>query len=363
LRWSREAGDWKVSGGFFYLEDKIDFNYSLGLGLFPTAPYFLTIPLNLTHQESTSDAIYGQAVYSATDRLRFTIGGRASHDQIEAAGNGSFNNSFPPFSFNGTHVQPDGKIGVDYDLAPRVLIYANIQTGYIPFGYNPVPTTPNESNEIPRSRLLAYSAGIKSRFLDNRLEVNDEPFYYDYRDFQAVAFNGNTGVSSAYPAKRSLIYGNEFTLRAVLPADTQLDAGLLIQSAHYTEFYLPGLDYSGHQMVDAPFANLIVGLQHTLHLGSAGDILGRVSSHYESGHYGDYSNVPNTHQSAYTKTDASLTYTPASGAWSVQAYGRNLENAAVFGSLSPGNSPLTDPGQGNIEPPRTFGIRFTMSWK
>ena len=29
-----------------------------------------------------------------------------------------------------------------------------------------------------------YTAGLKNRFLDNRLTVNVEGFYYDYRNFQ-----------------------------------------------------------------------------------------------------------------------------------------------------------------------------------
>src|SRR3546814_10057486 len=77
----------------------------------------------------------------------------------------------------------DWKIVAEYDVAPRIMVYGNIQTGYIPFGYSPDAGDP--ADELKRSKLLAFSGGFKSRLLGNSLEINSEFFYYDYKNFQA----------------------------------------------------------------------------------------------------------------------------------------------------------------------------------
>lgn len=173
-------------------------------------------------------------------------------------------------------------------------------------------------------------------------------------------FNANTGVTTTLPARYSTIYGDEISVRALLPHDSEFDVGANFMSAHYDDFSGPGFNFDGNQLIDAPKATVNAGFQHTLSLGGYGDLLGRIQTHYESGHWGVFSNAPGTHQFAYTKSDFRLTYTPLQGRWSVQAYVNNIENQAVFGPLSPGGQP--GPATGFLEPPRTYGLRFLKSW-
>lgn len=361
LRWSRDVGAWKLSGGLFYLYNRTSFAGGIGLALSPTGPYFNIPIIDISSQADKTYAAYSQAVYSVTDRLRITVGARDSYDTISSVGFGVVGETYPPFAIHESKNTPDWKVGVDYDLAPRVLIYANAQTGYIPIGYEPVQKSSTTNPLVPESRLLGFSGGVKSRFFDRRVEINSEFFYYDYRDFQAISFNGETGVSTVLSARRSTIYGDELSVRALLPDDSEFDVRLLLQSAHYNEFSGLGYEYSENQMADAPTGNVIAGLQHDVSLGGRGDLLGRVQTHYESGHYGDYSNWINTRQSAYTKTDLVLTYTPVRADWSVQTYVENVENRAVYGTLAPGNTPAT-PATGALEPPRTYGVRIFTNW-
>jgi iron complex outermembrane receptor protein len=351
LRWSRQVGALQLSAGAFYLHDPLTFGEIVGKGF----------TINNTSQTNTTYAGFGQAVYSVTDRLRITAGGRASTDKVEATGVGVGGRPNSAFAFDHSQHTPDGKLGLDYDFTPRILIYANVQTSYIEFGYNPVPTAPGRNNLVPESKLLAYSAGFKSRFFDNRLEINNEAFYYNYKDFQAVQFVTATALSSVLNAKRSTIYGDEIDVKALLPLDTEFDAGLTLQSAHYNEFSGVGYNYSGNQMAMAPTANLFAGLQHRVSLGESGGLLGRVQTHYESGHYGLYYNLPADRQSAYTRTDLTLTYLPNRGDWHLEAYVHNVENATVFGTISLGNTP-TSPGTVNLEPPRTYGVGLFFRW-
>jgi iron complex outermembrane recepter protein len=361
LRWNNQIGAFNFSAGIFNLHDKTNnFGYSIGLPFAPPPQYWIYVPLNQTSQANRSSAVYAQTIYSVTDRFRITGGVRGSYDKITASGANSVGNAYPDYNYDNSHTRPDWKVGVDYDLAPRVLVYANVQTGYIPFGYNPEPGTTAQIT-VPESTLLAYSAGIKSRFLDNRFELNSEAFYYDYENFQAVAFVEATQLETVLSAKKATIYGDELTLRSLLTQTTEFDTGITLQKARYNDFSGVGYYYSGNQLADAPSANILAGLQHTFSLASSGDLLFRVTTHFESGHWGDYTNLPGSHQSAYTKTDLMLTYTPPHSSWNVQAFVRNVENSLVFGTLSPPSTP-GQPGAGSVEPPRTFGVRVSAKW-
>lgn len=54
---------------------------------------------------------------------------RYSDDRTRASGQGTVGRDFLPFNFDRGRDHVDWKIGVDYDLAPRLLVYANVQTG------------------------------------------------------------------------------------------------------------------------------------------------------------------------------------------------------------------------------------------
>jgi iron complex outermembrane receptor protein len=374
LRWEQRFGALKLSAGGLYLHKTTDFTFGIAFPTFSTIapnppivpPYYTpTFNFNTTHQVNESEAGYGQAVYSVTDSLRLTAGARFTKDRIAATGTDTPGN----FALHRSENTIDWKAGVDYDLTSRILVYANAQSGYIPFGYNPevsgvgTPTAPVQAGLIPTSRLKAYSGGFKSRFLENRLEINDEVFYYKYANYQAINFDANTARSIVLNAKKATIYGNELSIRASLTRDTKLDFNYVYLHAQFDEFqgtFQDGTNYNytGNALIDAPRNNIIVGLQQTLHL-KPGDLVGRVSTHYDSGFFGDYTNVPGSHNRSFTKTDVTLTYSPSGAPWSVQAFVRNIENSAVFGTL---NATSPDSGSGSIEPPRTFGVQVAAHW-
>jgi iron complex outermembrane recepter protein len=355
LRWNDQFGALHLSAGLFWLQDHTQFHDGIAIAKLPASQGFYTHKpiIDSTDQTNTSYSAFVSATYSFNDQLRLTVGGRESEDKISAQGTGAHG----AFGFHHSQQTPDWKIGVDYDLTPRVLLYANIQTSYVPFGYNPDVGDPAQL--LPRSKLLAYSGGLKSRFLDNKLEVNDEFFYYDYSDFQAFAVNHATNLTQSASAQKSIIYGDELTVRWKLPADTTVDGSIVAQSAHYTEFTGPGFDYSGYQMQDAPALKAVLGLQHGIDLGGRGYLMGGASMQYNSGFWSDFTHS-GTLQSRYWKADLLLTYSPAQSNWNLQGFVNNVTNKATFSGTGANAPPL--PGSGLLLPPRTFGLRVTTSW-
>lgn len=79
------------------------------------------------------------------------------------------------------------KASISQELATRVLAFASVATGYkgyafdISSGYSPLRT----AAPVLPEHSTSYELGIKSRFLENRVQLNVTGFYTNYNNFQA----------------------------------------------------------------------------------------------------------------------------------------------------------------------------------
>ena len=181
-------------------------------------------------------AAFGEATYSFTDALRFTAGARFSWDQREGEGQTAFGE---PFSADEDYDNVDWKLGVEVDLGAEAMAYATIQTGYQPGTYNSFPATPEQSNLVQSATMTAYTTGIKSRFLDDRLQVNDEVFYYDYEDLLVQSFNLNTALLTTFNAAQTTIWGNQLDVLFLPTASDRLNLSVGYLNAEYDDFIVP----------------------------------------------------------------------------------------------------------------------------
>ena len=151
---------------------------------------------------STDWESYGaftQVTYSIRPGLRLVGGLRYSRDTKE--GDGSQTNSltgegfgFPIFgyswTFDKTWTNVSWKAGVEADVLDSSMFYANVSTGYQQGGYELFPdlsqTLDGPAREFDPVEVLAFTVGMKNRFFGDRLQINDEFFFYSYDDFQAA---------------------------------------------------------------------------------------------------------------------------------------------------------------------------------
>jgi iron complex outermembrane recepter protein len=115
-------------------------------------------------------------VYSLTDSLRVTVGGRYSNDKKSD----NFDNTIVKAILSHTSTRGDWRLGLDYQIDPRVLVYASASTGYRPPAFNPRPFQPSQFVPVAGESLVAYEIGEKADFFDRRLRVNVAVFYSDY---------------------------------------------------------------------------------------------------------------------------------------------------------------------------------------
>jgi iron complex outermembrane receptor protein len=356
---SNEGGPWKwVAGAFAYNEGQDNFSsFSNGV-LTSTVPDY----------ESRSRALFGQATYAMTPNLRLTAGARTTRDTKSTFGEVSTFTLFGPTQYATTDTErswrhTDGKLGIDYDLAPGSMLYANIATGYKAGGFNTASAAGN-SPMAPYNpeKLTSLEGGLKTKVFGSTGQLNIALFHYGYKDLQVntiVSVGGGAGLVLVNNAATAAVNGLEGDLKLrVTPAAT-VDASFAYTDAMYDGFkncvYEPDNslhDCSGKALRNAPKVTFTLGYEHRVPLGD-GNITLRADTRFSSKYYNDDTNSDLFHQGSYTRSGLSARYDTADYKYYLSLYVRNLENRNVMASRFPA---VVGSSRGYFAPPRTFGM-------
>jgi iron complex outermembrane receptor protein len=277
----------------------------------------------------------------------------------------------------------DWRIGVEWNVAPRSLLYATIATGYKAGGFFVAPNGYNDTYQP--EHLTAYTVGSKNRFFDNRLQLNAEAFYWDYRDQQvgSVRFIDPAGAFVGLPlgnAQQSTIYGAELdssflaTPTILLSADVQFQKGRYDKYNTSFAFFNPQpqckvtgpevggnipYDCSGLPLLNQPEWIATVSVQKTIPLENGADLVLEADGRYEDQQLLGYTLYEKI--GSDTTGNASLTYRSPSRKWNAEAYVNNISNAQVPTVIGPAfNSSGTYTA--SLRPPRTYGLRITVDF-
>jgi iron complex outermembrane receptor protein len=329
------------------------------------------IPVSLVDENHLrGSAVFGEATYDFTESLRVTVGGRYQQDDRTANGRYFNGVGLAPYDYDEGFSNFDYKAGLEYDVRPGMMLYAQTQTGYQPGTFNGFASSEFLSNKVDSADITAYAVGFKSRLLDDRLQVNDEVFFYTYDNLIAAAYNTVTNANLTFNVDKAEIYGNQLDV-TWLPTDldrVSLNVGYL--HARTTDFQVPPntvtwdgrTKFDGYQMQYAPDWTVSAAYSHDFYVGN-GYLRAAFSTRYESSFYADFSHTPGGKQDAYTKSDASLTWFSSDDRWSVGAWVRNIEDEAVIAATAGGSNfpPLNSAATAFLEAPRTYGVRLTLA--
>ncbi len=302
-------------------------------------------------------AAYGQYTFSVLPWFRLTGGARLSSDKFDGGGDAVSPRGAYSFGAAKRDQRFDWKMGTEVDLTSSSMAYLTVQTGFVQGGYTQTPASSPLPKVLEPETLLSYTAGVKNRFLHDTLQVNDELFYYDYKDYQLQLLVGVTNAAANAPKSR--IYGDQFDVKYLFTSNNELDLDAEYTSAKIINGVLPGIttNFSGYTLPGAPFLTISAGLQHSFELANGGSISAGVRTYFNSGYWTVYTHDVNSHQESYTRTGVNVTYHTPSGNWDLGAFARNLENTAVYTGCSAATAP-GDPNACFIQAPRTFGVRL-----
>ncbi|WCP16257.1 Vitamin B12 transporter BtuB (plasmid) [Sphingobium sp. AntQ-1] len=323
-----------------------------------------TIRNNSFQQDGDGYAGFAQATLEVLPDVRLTGGVRYSHDTKDFDGiNLTFVNNIQtasvPFGGKVSTNKVNFRAGVDYNITPASLVYGSIATGYNQGGFSTAPITLATAGAAGYDPvdLTAYTFGVKNRFFDNRVTLNVEAFRYDYKNYQVSERVLITGQSQIFNAALARVDGIQVDGILRVLRNGQLSAGLVVLDGVIKQLTTPSGVYDGRRLPFAPKLAINVSYTHDFPLANGNTIRPLANYSHTSSQYTVYNNANGTLINAKDKLDLSLEYVGAADRWSVGLWARNVTDTKSFQTLNAGGIP--GPGAGYLDPPRTFGIRFS----
>lgn len=388
LRFAFQGESLSWQGGVYAFSEESGIYYLLEGYLAPNpgeVGYIFGFPQNPTKAESL--AFFSQGTYNVTDDLRITAGIRHTSDDKSRFGATIIHSSFDePLAYmnNGrdslnladrNYKKTTWKLGADYDLTDRVMVYGSVATGYKAGGFNDGCTTeqagcvnplPEEAVYYNPETLTAYELGIKSR-IGNTLMVNSNVFHYKYEGLQLSQTSNICGgpCQVTTNAAAALVDGVEIEGIFRPNLDNTFNLNFTWLDARYDDYQItPQFNFKGEQLSRSPEFTVGLGYKYSHELANGGSLDIGINSKW-SDEYVIYSNQirANFRQPSYRKTDVTLTYNSPEGDWYAQLYAKNLENEITISSVaSTSQIPTLNDGTVAIADPRLFGVRFGMKF-
>jgi iron complex outermembrane receptor protein len=284
------------------------------------------------------------------------------------------------------------KAGVEVDLGPQSMLFADVSTGFKAGGFNQAVslTQPTKLQPYAPETITAYTLGIKNRFMDNKIQLNIEGFYWDYKDLQlsSQAFDGaGLIVLLTQNAGKARVAGGDVnlvvrpwtggTLRGAIEyVDSEYKQFVIQQSAMFVP---PGrvgcgvsapnaqglvtVDCSGKPLIRSPKWSGNAGFNQVIDMANGGNFTIDADVSFAGSRYVSADFTAAQLAKSYANISASLTYNAPDSRWFVSAFVRNLTNAVIYtGGGGHQAAFVSGWNTSNIAPPRTWGGRFGVKF-
>ncbi|MEM8720141.1 MAG: TonB-dependent receptor [Cyanobacteria bacterium P01_G01_bin.39] len=189
-------------------------------------------------------AFFGQVSYQPIEALTLTAGLRYEgfDSKLDKVGTLAFPGFDPTVTSAFDDVEQDDDILLprfvaQYRFNPNLMVYGSIARGYKPAGVNYFATT-EETLTFDTETSLNYEIGLKSSFLDNRLQLSVAAFVSPVEDFQLIAFDP-VSFETLVANSDADIGGFEVELRSTPFKGFEAIAGFGFVDATFDEFSDP----------------------------------------------------------------------------------------------------------------------------
>jgi len=384
-----------VAGGLYFDQEQ---SSTLEVFLNNVAP-FSHARFQISDLPTRSAGLFGEVTYSVTPEWRIIGGARYTDERKEMDGTVTHlgTNSLGaagvfPVTGEEHYSKVTWRAGTEFDLSPENMLYATVSTGFKAGGFAAVPP-PNQTYRP--EFLTAYQIGSRNRFLDSRLQINVEGFYWKYTDYQASVLgpqpNGFTGTATLN-AGSATIYGVDVDVVAKLTADdtlrfvaeylnTNFDSftfdrstnGLIAGVTTGCRFVgaarpspyggnVQTLDCSGLPLQRSPEWSGSASYQHVFPLSRGDDLDFKATVSFATSRFISIEYTPLTRTGGYRTLDLDLTYHAPDNQFALSGFVRNVTEEAVytggvFQPLSAGRLLYQ-----TIGAPRTYGVRLSVDF-
>lgn len=343
---------------------------------------------NRIDYEDRSYGVFDQLTYRVSDVLRLTGGVRYSYERAKKFGlarnytcpvtftyaqllDAALLDTTPPGCAGNSSVPNAGswskvtwRAGVEYDLSPGTMAYANASTGFKSGGLNGLVTglPPSFAPETTAN----YEAGLKTR-IGGRARINTAAFYTVYKDLQVVQFVGSpVARQTTTNAGRAEIYGIEIEGEVQLTDNDVISGFANYLHARYDRYQnavdpfpaahiVPSL--KGNSLANAPDWSFRAEYKHIFNLANGGTLTPNASVYWQSRSYLREFNLPIDRVGAYSLVDLNLTYADPTGRWMAQAYVHNAGDKLYRNGASVIGRYFSD-----YDEPRRYGVRISFEY-
>jgi iron complex outermembrane recepter protein len=320
--------------------------------------------------------VFADGTYKLTEKLWITAGGRLIMEDLSAflhvdpaddPGTLGFilrkgpNNLFGPTDGKIEERQSFtdwvGRTILQYELSEQVSTYASWSKGRRP---NVIQVMADTAEVLKAERVHNYELGVKTLFLNKRIQLNMSGFLYNYSHFQTRTLDLEGGslihITDSGMARGM---GVETDTRIAVTRNLRVFASHAWLHARFNDKDALGnpQELAGNTFRLSPKHSGAAGLSCQFELGGAGYIDADMSVTFKSGHYFEDDNDPDLYQSGFALVNAALQYTTAN-----KKHGGRLNVSNIFNNrylIDAGNAgllfgiPTFVPG-----PPRFIGMQL-----
>jgi iron complex outermembrane recepter protein len=319
-------------------------------------------------------AVFGQLEYSLTHELRAALGLRelyATANYVrDSGGFYTGGTALNPFFVSTHNDATTPKLSLTYDLTPTDSVYASATKGFRLGGPTGPVTSALCTGELQTSfgiskppfsytpdNLWSYELGSKNLLFDNRVAIDGDVFYVDWRNIQQSVNLPICGASITLNVGAAETYGAEMQFRAKLFGGLNASVVGGITRATITESPNFETDTPGEWLLNVPRWSLTPALEYDWPLGGTRSAFVRTDYDMVGQSHGSFSTSdPAYYQPGYNVLNASLGFN--SGAFTVSLYAKNvLDNSKIIAQPS-----INFIEEGYTLRPLTIGLTASMKF-
>jgi iron complex outermembrane receptor protein len=335
--------------------------------------------ISVLKARTLSYAAYSQATYDVTDKFSITAGLRFTEEKKEINRITRLNdpraiaNRVAPEVFanpNGlitTQFQSTVRfseftpmVNLKYQFTDDINAYTTFARGFKSGGFN---GRAGDANSFDPEILTSYETGLKSRFFDDRLQLNLATFTNVYKGIQLTVIGNdqnNNIIITVDNAGKAIIHGGEIESTLLVPGidGLVLSGNLGITAARYKTF-----DRVGFKDVNLPNTPAYTGsatAAYTLGLGRFGDLSPRVTWAYTAQKTSDVSDPHYTRVPKHGVLSARISWAMPDGKTNLAIFGNNLLDREYFANAIDINALGT--AFYYYAPPLTYGLELSRSF-
>lgn len=352
--------------------------------------------------DTDTTGLFAQVEFSINDRFKIIGGVRSNNEDKSIAilsGTSGITAADAPFNFrqdgglgrplNGfsfpssTPVAKESfdkvtwKAGVEYNVDDDKMFYATSSTGFLSGGLS------NDGSAFDQQNSEAVEIGYKSRWLNDRLQLNAAIYQNDYQDLttqKLIDLDGDGELDQTVSVNSGDMSTTGLEVDVTwLPADNwTINAQASFMDNEFGEFgvvnpftLLGGvpagdvdngfIDLKGETPPWSPDLTLGVSVAYDIELGNGSRLTPFVQFYYSDGYATDDVPVYSVQfQESYSKTDFRLMWSSADGHWATSAFIENIENEAVL-ARTQSNGPTGNVNSSYLYP-RNYGVKFSYRY-